>query len=144
MKNCLSVISALLLLGGCLGNKASHQNGVVLYVSTSGQIGVGYGETEDLPGGCVYLREVISTSPAFWGSGTNYTRALTYWDTRWLGATNMPPKEIAIPLRLGCGKEGCRCIGCTCSPDSCPCASSNGVGTCGCPAVYGETSPPSF
>lgn len=76
-----------LALAGCMSGKASHQNGFVTYVSTSGQIGLGYGETEDLPAGCVFCRVTETISPAFWGSGTNVTRTLTFWDTR--GMTNI-------------------------------------------------------
>ena len=83
------VAAALLALAlvGCMADKASHQNGFILYLSTSGQLGLGYGETEDLPAGCVFLRVTETQSPAFWGSGTNVTRTATFWDTR--GMTNV-------------------------------------------------------
>lgn len=105
------------LCGGCMGNKASHQNGIVAYVSASGPtVGLGYGETEDLPGGCVYYRCVQNSTPAFWCAGTNHTLTITYWDTRWMGVTNAAPR-----LKFGCGKPGCKCLDCGCSPGSCPC-----------------------
>ena len=98
MKRVLLILSAsLCLAAGCMGNKASHQSGVVLYADTRGRFGLGYGETEDMPGGCVYFRHVFQQSPAaFWqGAGTNITATTTFWDTR--GMTNSPPASTSSP-----------------------------------------------
>ena len=98
LKRCLSAILGVLLplalvavsvffavlSCGCVANKASHQSGIVFYGDTRGRFGIGYGETEDLPLGCVYYRRVYQSSPAFlWQApGTNLTDTTTYWDTR--------------------------------------------------------------
>lgn len=79
------------LLAGCRSDKASHQNGIVVYVSTSGQLGVGFGECEDLPAGCRFYRakDVYTVTEANWlfGATTNHTRTVTAWDTTCM-ATN--------------------------------------------------------
>lgn len=81
MKRPVLLAALLALCGGCLSDKASHQNGLIFYYSAPATVGVGYGETEDLPRGCWYLRSVYQSSPAFWGDGTNVTHTLTIWDT---------------------------------------------------------------
>ena len=93
----IAIVAALAIYSaGCMGNKASHQSGVVLYADTRGRFGVGYGETEDMPQGCIYFRHVFQQSPAaFWqGSGTNITCTMTFWDTRCM--TNSIPSQ-ALP-----------------------------------------------
>lgn len=77
---------------GCRSDKASHQHGIVLYGGIDGRVGIGYGETEDVPLGSVYVREVYQTSPSFFWQreGTNVTATVTIWDTC-CAITNAPP-----------------------------------------------------
>lgn len=50
--------------------------------------------------------------------------------------TNAPTSQATIlreALKVGCGKQGCKCLNCPCAPESCPCEDKGGIGQCGCP-----------
>lgn len=81
---------------GCRSDKASHQHGLVLYGGLDGRVGIGYGETEDVPLGSVYLRHVYQTSPSFFWQreGTNVTASLTIWNT--CGASTNNAAHITV------------------------------------------------
>ena len=106
---------ATLFFCGCMGGKASHQNGMVLYVDVTGRLGLGYGETEDMPGGCIYYRDVWQTSPAFWGGGTTVVHTTTFWDTTGM-ITNSYPYPIyrysPILIRLPADGADGACTNC--------------------------------